>query len=117
MAESHRRSEHQGGVTPDDIVTALGRLGALDDADATRLMGTIMARAGEVFVLRAQLERLTRALAANDVIDAQALAAIEVREDMQNWLLAEESAFARALTAPFLQGDRAPDSTRWMREE
>jgi len=116
MAKGHRRIEDQGGVSPDDLVTALGGLGALGEGDTTRLMGTIMALAGEVFVLRAQLERLTRALAAQGVLDARALAAAEADEDLQKWLAVEESAFARALTAPFLQGDRTRDATSWMRD-
>ena len=99
-----------------DLVAELGKLGALEEADTTRLMGMVMALAGEVFVLRAQQERLTRALQARDVVGAQDLAAAGSSEDMQKWLAAEEAAFARAVSAPFLQGDRTVNATRWMRE-
>ena len=106
MAESHQRREDQGRVS----------LGTIEDADATRVMGMVMALAGEVFVLRAQVERLTRALHAKNAVGPQDLAAAGESADMQKWLAAEEAAFARAVTAPFLQGDRTIDATRWMRE-
>jgi hypothetical protein len=115
MAESHQRREDQGGVSG-DLVAELGRLGRLEASDATRLMGVVMALAGEVFVLRAQVERLTRALHAVDAVGAKDLAAAGASEDMQKWLAADEAAFARTLTEPFLQGDRTLDATRWMRE-
>jgi hypothetical protein len=99
-----------------DLVAELGKLGALQDPESTRLMGVVMALAGEVFVLRAQVERLSRALQANGGVTDEALAAVGESEDMQKWLATEEAAFARGLTAPYLEGDRALNSTRWMRE-
>jgi hypothetical protein len=100
-----------------DLVSELGKLGALQDPESTRLMGVVMALAGEVFVLRAQVERLSRALQANGGVTEEALAAAGATEAMQKWLATEETAFARALTQPYLEGDRALNSTRWMREE
>lgn len=99
-----------------DLVAELGKLGARDP-EAARLMGMIMALAGEVFVLKAQMERLTRTLEAGGAVDAKRLAAAAADEGMAKWLQAEEAAFARGLTAPYLQPDAAVNSTRWMREE
>ena len=99
-----------------DLVAELGKLGALESSESTRLMGMVMALAGEVFVLRAQVERLTRALQASGGVTEQALAAAGSDEAMQKWLAAEEGAFARAVTAPYLEGDRSVDATGWMRE-
>jgi hypothetical protein len=102
---------------PPDLIAELGKLGALDDAESTRLLGMIMALAGEVFVLKAQVERLTRALEAGGAVDAQRMAAAAESDGMKNWLASEETAFARGLTAPYLDIDRALNSTRWMREK
>src|SRR6185369_15278778 len=66
VGAAHRRSEDQGGMSAGDkadLVAELAKLGARDPESA-RLMGMIVALAGEVFVLKAQLERLTRALEA-----------------------------------------------------
>ena len=97
---------------PPDLVAELGKLGARDP-EAARLMGMIVALAGEVFVLKAQVERLTRALG----VDAERLAAAAAQEGMTKWLEAEEAAFARSLTAPYLEPDLSVNATKWMRSE
>lgn len=101
------------GARP-DLVAELGKLGERDP-EAARLMGMLMALAGEVFVLKAQVERLTRALEAGGAVDAQKLAA--AAEGMAKWLEAEEAAFSRSLTAPYLEPDLSLNATRWMREK
>lgn len=103
------------GAKP-DLVAELGKLGERDP-EAVRLMGMVMALAGEVFVLKAQVERLTRALEAGGAVDAQKLAAAAAAEGMTKWLEAEEAAFSRALTAPYLEPDVSVNATRWMREK
>jgi hypothetical protein len=99
-----------------DLVAELGKLGDRNP-DAARLMGMIVALAGEVFVLKAQLERLTRALQAGGSVDAERLAAAAAQEGMTKWLETEEAAFARGLTAPYLEPDVSVNATRWMREK
>jgi len=99
-----------------DLVGELAKLGARDP-EAARLMGMIVALAGEVFVLKAQVERLTRALEAGGAVDARSLAAAAADEGMAKWLEAEEAAFTRGLTAPYLDPDVSVNATRWMREE
>lgn len=103
------------GARP-DLVAELGKLGERDP-EAARLMGMLMALAGEVFVLKAQVERLTRALEAGGAVDAQKLAAAAGAEGMKKWLEAEEAAFSRSLTAPYLEPDLSLNATRWMREK
>ena len=103
------------GAQP-DLVAELAKLGDRDP-EAARLMGMLMALAGEVFVLKAQVERLTRALQAGGAVDAQKLAAAAAEEGMAKWLEAEESAFTRGLTAPYLDPDISVNATRWMREK
>ena len=99
-----------------DLLDELSKLGERDPESA-RLMGMVMALAGEVFVLKAQVERLTRALEAGGAMDAQRLAAAAADEGMKKWLEAEEAAFSRGLTAPYLEPDLSVNSTRWMREK
>jgi len=100
----------------DDLVAELGKLGARDPESA-RLMGMIVALAGEVFVLKAQVERLTRALQAGGAVDAKSLAEAAAQEGMAKWLENEEAAFARSLTAPYLEPDLSVNATKWMRSE
>ena len=97
-----------------DLIDELGKLGG-HDPESTRLMGVIVALAGEVFVLKAQVERLTRALEAGGTVDAQRLAAAAAQDGMTKWLEAEEAAFSRSLTAPYLDPDVSVNATRWMR--
>ena len=99
-----------------DLVAELGKLGARDP-EAARLMGMVVALAGEVFVLKAQVERLTRALQASGAVDATRLTAAAAEEGMTKWLEAEEAAFARSLAAPYLEPDVSVNATRWMREK
>ena len=99
-----------------DLVGELAKLGERDPESA-RLMGMVVALAGEVFVLKAQVERLTRALEAGGGVDAQRLAAAAADEGMTKWLEAEEAAFARGLTAPYLEPDRSVNATGWMNEK
>lgn len=99
-----------------DLVEELGKLGERDP-EAARLMGMVMALAGEVFVLKAQVERLTRVLEAGGAVDAQRLAAAAADEGMKKWLEAEEAAFSRGLTAPYLEPDVSVNATAWMRSK
>jgi hypothetical protein len=50
-------------------------------------------------------------------VDARKLAAAAATEGMTKWLEAEEAAFTRGLTAPYLDPDVSVNATRWMREE
>jgi hypothetical protein len=99
-----------------DLVAELGKLGDRDP-EAARLMGMVVALAGEVFVLKAQVERLTQALQASGGIDAERLAAAAASEELAKWLEKEEAAFARSLAAPYLEPDVSVNATRWMREK
>ena len=99
-----------------DLVAELAKLGARDPESA-RLMGMIVALAGEVFVLKAQLERLMRALEAGGAVDSKRLAAAAAQEGMAKWLEEEEAAFSRSLTAPYLEPDQSINATAWMRSK
>jgi hypothetical protein len=72
----------------------------LDDPAVARLMGTVAALAGEVFVLKALNARLTRALLTGGVLTDRQLAEIGDSAEIQGWLDAEKDEFARALLGP-----------------
>jgi len=78
-----------------------------DDPAVTRLMGTVVALAGEVFVLKALNARLTRALLASGVLTDRQLAEIGDSAGLQDWLDAEKDEFARALLGPIRDPDLA----------
>ena len=64
-----------------------------EDPAITRLMGMMVALAGEVFVLKAKNERLLRALKKKKVVSDKALKALDHDKDMQAWLLKEREEF------------------------
>ncbi|MGE0313355.1 MAG: hypothetical protein AB7P21_17230 [Lautropia sp.] len=101
--------------TPDDLVAEMAKLGYGQQSDSSRLLGMVMALAAEVFVLKAQNERLRRALQERDLVTDAQLAAAGDGEDMQAWLAAEEQTFTRAVLMPLLHGDRSIDATAGMR--
>ena len=77
--------------------------------DSARLMGVITALAAEVYVLKAEVMRLTIALDAAGVAGEAALAEAGRSERMKAWFNAEEGAFGRALLRPFTHPDEVPD--------
>jgi len=81
-----------------------------------RLMAMITTIAGEVFVLKAQVERLKRALEATGCVDEVKLAKAAAEEGMTRWLASEEAEFARNVAAAYLEGDVTLTSTSWMME-
>ena len=84
-----------------------------EDPAITRLMGMMVALAGEVFVLKAKNERLERALKKKTVVGGKALKALDQDKDMQAWLLKEREEFAKYLLGPILE----PDVAQLRREE
>lgn len=77
------------------------------DPAVTRLMGMMVALAGEVFVLKAQNERLQRALKKKKVVSDRSLKSIESDKDLQQWLMKEREEFAQYLLGPILEPDIA----------
>ena len=119
-------SEARDGANPDasgpggdaaDLISQLSRLDYPGDANASKQLGMMMALAGEVFVLKAQVERLTRALEQAGLTDAARLDDAGRSEAMQRWLAAEEKAFGRALLKPYVEPDVAINAARFMREK
>lgn len=85
-----------------------------DPMDSARLLGVIMALAGEVFVLKAEVERLKQALQTGGFVDAAQLDAAGNSAQVREWMGKEQRAFGAALLRPFTHPDESPDVTRFM---
>lgn len=110
---------NSGGNSNDassDLISQLSKLDYPGDANASRQLGMMVALAGEVFVLKAQVERLTRALETAGVMDAARLGEAGESEAMQRWLAAEEKQFGRVLLKPYVEPDVAVNATNLMQE-
>ncbi|MSQ21395.1 MAG: hypothetical protein EXR39_18095 [Betaproteobacteria bacterium] len=95
-------------------ITGLDGLLPGDPRDAARLLGVVIALAGEVFVLKAQVARLTTALKERGGIDEDALNRAESSPAFREWITAEQATFGRALLRPFTHPDEAPNVSRFL---
>jgi len=87
-----------------------------EQQDTARLLGVIAALGGEVFVLKAQVERLTRALSAAGLVDEALLSGTSASAEMQRWMSEEEKKFGRTLMRPFVHLDEAVNVSAFMAE-
>lgn len=90
-----------------DTVDAFRRTIPYYGADESRLLSMLVALGGEVFVMRAELEAMRRAIA-GDAAVASRMDKVRDDPDFQEWLRREELAFARHLLRP-LPDDMAVD--------
>jgi hypothetical protein len=90
-------------------MSGLAGLSPADANDGARLMGVLMSLAGEVFVLKAEVQRLRLALREAGAVDDAALQVAGASPAMAAWMADEEAAFGRALLRPFTHPDEAPD--------
>ena len=98
-------------------MTGIAGLGPDDTKDHARLMGMIVALAGEVFVLKAEIERIKIALRTASVLAESDLENAGASNEMQQILRAEEEAFASTVLRPFAHPDDIPDVSRFMTEQ
>jgi hypothetical protein len=75
------------------------------DPAVSRLMGTVLALSGELFVAKAEVELLKRALIARGVITEDALDEVNNSSEMQGYLVAERNQYAQHLLEPIRQPD------------
>jgi hypothetical protein len=101
-------------IAANTSMTGLDGLAPGDPLDSARLLGVVMALAGEVFVLKAEVARLTAVLEARGVIDDAALDTAEDSPAYRDWMATEQAAFGRALLRPFTHPDEAPNVTRFL---
>ena len=80
-----------------------------------RMLVVVMALASEVYILKAEVRRLTAALEDNDLVNGDALEAAEQTEAMESWLAAEKKAFTAEILRPWL--DPIADARHFMSNE
>jgi hypothetical protein len=84
--------------------------------DTERLLGMIAALGSEVFVLKAEVQRLKEALRAGGTLTEAQLANAAASPELERWLSEEEKAFGAALMRPFVHPDEARDASPMMQE-
>jgi hypothetical protein len=92
-------------------------LNGFSDPKDARMLGVVMALASEVYVLKAEVQRLTEALGQGGLIDNEALEAAGQSEVMAAWLAAEQKNFSAAILQPWLESDEVSDVRHLMSEE
>lgn len=84
--------------------------------DTERLLGMIAALGSEVFVLKAEVQRLTRALQSGGALSAAQLEQAGASPELERWMSEEQAAFGAALMRPFVHPDGAIDVAPMMAE-
>ena len=72
----------------------------LQAKDMSHLMASLVALGAEVFLLKAEVQRLTLALDARGVVDQAALDKAAASQAFSAWASHEQSAFTRNLLSP-----------------
>lgn len=83
-------------------------LGYLQPQDISRLMSSLVALGAEVFMLKAQVQRLQLALAESGAATQDQLHHAGESAAFNAWLASEQAAFARNLLDPFSTTPPAP---------
>lgn len=81
-------------------VEFLRDLDGISDPLVSRLLATLVALGGEVFLLRAEIERMKQALAERGGLAAEDLERVRRSDSYTAWLAAEERRFAAQLVDP-----------------
>ena len=100
-----------------DDPSRLIALDAFADPGAARLLGVVIALASEVFVLKAEVARLTSALEAQGTLGPDALRRQGETAALQDWMAREQRTFAAELLRPWLEPDAVADVRRFMDAE
>ena len=85
-------------------------------ADTERLLGMIAALGAEVFVLKAEVQRLKRALQSGGTLTDAQLEKAAASPELAQWMSEEERVFGATLMRPFTHPDEAVDVSRMMTE-
>ena len=75
------------------------------DAAVSRLMGTVLALSGELFVAKAEVELLKRTLITRGVVTDDAFDQVNESPEMQGYLVTERTQYAQHLFEPIRQPD------------
>ena len=110
-APGPRDSTPQSAADParDLRFAGLAGLAPGDPMDSARLMSVILSLAGEVYVLKSELQRLRLALGNRQLVDDRALEEAGQSAAMAAWFASEEAEFGRNLLTAFTTPDQSPD--------
>lgn len=81
------------------------------------MLGVVTALASEVYILKAEVRRLTAALEDNDLVNGDELEAVEQTEAMESWLASEQKAFTAETLRPWLEPDPIADARHFISNE
>jgi len=105
-------SEPQNDATPLNVT-----LSGFTQPNEERMLGVVMALASEVYILKAEVHRLTTALERDNLLSSEALEAAEQSATMEAWLSTEQEAFTTELLRPWLEPDPIADSRPYMSDD
>lgn len=88
----------------------------MQNTDTERLLGVIAALGSEVFLLKAEVQRLKHALKSGGALTDAQLESAGSSAELERWMGEEEKAFGATLMRPFLHPDEARDVTRLMED-
>jgi hypothetical protein len=100
--------------SPTDASTPQISLDGFADPQDARMFGVVMALASEVYILKAEVQRLTSALEQGGHVNGDALQAAGQSEAMAAWLAAEQKAFTAEILRPWLEPDPVADVRHFM---
>jgi hypothetical protein len=89
----------------------------MQTTDTERLLGMIAALGSEVFLLKAEVQRLKHALRTGGTLTDAQLDKAGASPELERWMSEEEKAFGAALMRPFLHPDEARDVSSLMEEK
>jgi hypothetical protein len=84
--------------------------------DTERLLGMIAVLGAEVFVLKAEVQRMKRALQSGGTLTDAQLEKAAASPELERWMADEEKVFGATLMRPFTHPDDALDVSKMMTE-
>jgi hypothetical protein len=97
-SQINRNIDSRGALVPN-------RHQYFSDPAVSRLMGTVLALSGELFVAKAEIELLKRTLIARGIVTDDAFDLVNESSEMQGYLVAERTQYAQHLLEPIRQPD------------
>lgn len=88
----------------------------MQNTDTERFLGMIAALGSEVFLLKAEVQRLKHALRCGGTLTDAQLDRAASSAELERWMSEEQKAFGAALMRPFLHPDEARDVSRMMEQ-
>ena len=88
----------------------------MEKTDTERLLGMVAALGAEVFVLKAEVQRMKHALKSGGALTDAQLDKAATSPELERWMADEEKVFGATLMRPFTHPDDAVDVSKMMAE-